>query len=535
MLQQGLGLNAMVGFGAALLYLEVWNFFYPVNHASVAVLGSLVLVLVILLRRTVAGAVLDSIRVTNLPGALLLLFLLATVSWFGLGPLEKQHYDTGLYYLNAIRWAREYPVVPGLANLHTRLGFNQSLFLFVTFLTNVMNLGLARACQVANPIVVFISGWAVLDRLKLNLATPKARRIRLYAILLLCPLFFLATHIWMSAPTSDIAAAVLVLPAAGAFFCCLEEIFDRNRSEASNWLLLLTIVGATVIKLKLSYAVLAAAATGVAAIAIIFTEKGEFYRLWIRMGILAGFFVIPWAVRGVVLSGYPFYPSSFLRFHTDWAVPRNKADSDLKWIYSWAKCPDKPPEDVLGNDAWFGPWIKRQASDPENIFLLWFVVAGSLSMLLSSGIPMTQERRLLTVLLMAPSALALIFWFNTAPDPRYGYGILLLFGVNSFYAGSAALSGLSTIRAGVCTCLFTLAFLLLISTSQWPLINSIEKKFPQGFPKSELEYQTTESGLRVAVANPQAWNSGLVVTPEFNPDLTLRGHGFRDGFRISDQ
>jgi hypothetical protein len=37
-LQQGLGLNAVIGLAAALVFLEVWNFLFPVNHASVCVL-----------------------------------------------------------------------------------------------------------------------------------------------------------------------------------------------------------------------------------------------------------------------------------------------------------------------------------------------------------------------------------------------------------------------------------------------------------------------------------------------------------------
>jgi hypothetical protein len=531
--RQGPGLNAVVGLAASLLFLEVWNFFYPINHASVVVLGALVLAAVVLAWRTGVGVIRDWIRNSGVLVAFSLLVLLFTVSWFGLGPHEHDHYDTGLYYLNAIRWAREYPVVPGLANLHSRLGYNQSLFLFVAFLANVMNLGLGRACQVVNPIFVFICGWAILDRLKLNLTVPKMRRVRLYVIFLLGPLFFLATHMWISAPTSDIAAAVFALPGALAAFYCLEEILDRNAAEARNWFLLLTVVGATLTKLKLSYSVLAGSAITVVAIAFIFIEKREGLRLWMRAAILAVALVIPWAARGVVVSGYPFYPSTFLGFHTDWAVPRMRADLDRDWVYSWAKWPNKLPREVLGNDAWFGPWVGRNAQEPENIFLGFFVIAGLVSALVSLAIPLGREQRLQTVLLMLPPALALIFWFKTAPDPRFGYAILLLFGVNGFYAASAVISGLSKLRAGIYTCLITSVCLLVLFRSQWPLINLYEKKFPQGFPTAELEYQTTDSGLRVGVPKGEkAWNSGLIVTPYFNPDLTMRGPEIRDGFRM---
>ena len=32
--------------------------------------------------------------------------------------------DSGLYYIQFMKWINQYPVVPGLANLHDRLGFN---------------------------------------------------------------------------------------------------------------------------------------------------------------------------------------------------------------------------------------------------------------------------------------------------------------------------------------------------------------------------------------------------------------------------
>jgi hypothetical protein len=531
--RQGPGLNAVVGLAASLLFLEVWNFFYPINHASVAVLGALVLASVLLAWRTGVGVIQEWFRSSSVWLAYSLLVLLFTVSWFGLGPHEHDHYDTGLYYLNAIRWAREYPVVPGLANLHTRLGYNQSLFLFVAFLANVMNLGVGRACQVVNPIFVFVCGWAILDRLKLDLTIPKTTRVKLYVILLLCPLFFLATHMWISAPTSDIAAAAFALPGALAAFYCLEEILDRNAAEARNWFLLLTVVGATLTKLKLSYAVLAGSAITVVAIAFIFIEKRELLRLWIRAAILAVALVIPWAARGVVESGYPFFPSTLIRFHTDWAVPRKLADLDRDWVYSWAKSPKKPPREVLVNDAWFGSWVERNAQEPENIFLFFFVMAGLISALLSLAIPPGREQRLQTVLLMLPPALALIFWFKTAPEPRFGYAIFLLFGVNGFYAASAVISGFSNIGAGIYTCLITSVCLRVLFVSQWPIISFYEKKFPQGFPKAELEYQTTHSGLRVGVPKGEkAWNSGLIVTPYCNPNLTMRGPELRDGFRM---
>jgi len=533
-LRQGQGLNAVVGLAGGLLFFEIWNFFYPVNGVSAVVLSGLILCSAIVFRRSLLEAIRRWFRNRSALVSVQLLILLLTVSLFGLGPSEHGHFDTGLYYLTSIRWAHEYPVVPGLANLHSRLGYNQSLFLFIAFLSSLLHMGLERACQLVNPLFVFISGWAVLDFIRLNLLTDKAKRVRLYVILLLCPLFFLGSHMWISAPTSDIAAVALSLPGALAFFCCLEEIFERDEFEAKNWLFVLVICGCTLAKLKLSYMVLGGIAVGIAALALSFIRPQKFWWFWIWPGLVSMVLVVPWAVRGVVLTGYPFYPLTVIRFRTDWAVPRENAEMERLWIYSWARQPNKLPQSVLQNNDWFLPWVERNAKDPENVFLFLFGAAGLGSGILSFATPMSRERRLTAVLLLAQTSLALIFWFKTAPDPRFGYATLLLFGVNGLYSFASAISGLSTIRASIFTWAITAGSLWRICSNELPLIEHSEKKFPQGFPKPELEYEVTTSGLWIGIPKDQkAWNAGLLVTPYFNPDLVLRGRELRDGFRIN--
>jgi hypothetical protein len=534
-LGQGPGICAVIGLAGTILFLELWNFFYPVSHASVAVLAAVTLSFGFIFRRTLLETVRAWFRNRNMIVPVLLVLLLFTVSLFGLGPSERGHFDTGLYYLNSIRWAHEFRVIPGLANLHSRLGYNQSLFLFVAFLSSVGNLGLARACQLVNPLIVFVCGWAVLDQLRLNLVTAKAMRIRLYAILLLCPLFFLGSHILISAPTADIAAAAFALAGSLAFLCCLEETVDGSAFAARNWLLVVTVCACTLIKLKLSYVVLGGVAMASAAVVLLIFRR-NFVWAWIRVGMLATVLVVPWSARGVVLSGYAFYPSTVIRFRTDWAVPRKVADSERRWIASWARERYKDPADVLGNSAWLTPWVVLHAKDPENILLLVFVSGGLVAVVLSLVVPSNRRHRIVTALLMGQSLLAAVFWFETAPDPRFGYASLLLLYVSGFYAFFSAVLGFTNFRASFVACTVALGSILLIGIPQFRAIENCDKKFPQGFPRAKLRYQTTKSGLLVATpkdGEDQVWNDGLVVAPYCNPNLSLRGRDLRDGFRIN--
>ncbi|EMY77862.1 hypothetical protein LEP1GSC060_2756 [Leptospira weilii serovar Ranarum str. ICFT] len=50
-------------------------------------------------------------------------------------------YDSGLYHIQSIKWIEEYAVVPGLANIHGRFGFNPNVFTIfaLTSLRDIFN------------------------------------------------------------------------------------------------------------------------------------------------------------------------------------------------------------------------------------------------------------------------------------------------------------------------------------------------------------------------------------------------------------
>ncbi len=69
-------------------------------------------------------------------GILFVLFILAVLYSVGGNVLI----NSGLYHLQAIRWIETYPAVPGLANLHSRFGFNSN-WLLLEALFGFSNIG----------------------------------------------------------------------------------------------------------------------------------------------------------------------------------------------------------------------------------------------------------------------------------------------------------------------------------------------------------------------------------------------------------
>ena len=73
-------------------------------------------------------------RTTVLKFAGILFIMLALTSWIALrSMLPPENFDFGLI-INVIRWINSFPIIPGLGNLHGRLAFNQSFFLYAAAL-----------------------------------------------------------------------------------------------------------------------------------------------------------------------------------------------------------------------------------------------------------------------------------------------------------------------------------------------------------------------------------------------------------------
>jgi hypothetical protein len=91
-LGQGPGVCAVVGLAGNVLFVEVWNLFYPINHTSVLVLGIFTLAFALIFWRTLLDTARTWVQHRSALTIVFLLLLLLLVSLFGLGPSEYIHY-----------------------------------------------------------------------------------------------------------------------------------------------------------------------------------------------------------------------------------------------------------------------------------------------------------------------------------------------------------------------------------------------------------------------------------------------------------
>ncbi|MBI4644168.1 MAG: hypothetical protein HY743_10715, partial [Deltaproteobacteria bacterium] len=238
-------------------------------------------------------------------------------------------YDTGLYHAQAIRWIEEYPVIPGLGNLHSRLAFNSAWFLpNALFGFSFLKLG---PFHVLNGFLSLIILATSLNGLS-NLIKRKYYFSNILRAGMALPVIFIFKDQLLS-PTPDIPVALLTC-AVFIYYVQLQEQGD----EAPSRLLALGIVllSTFAITIKLS-------ALPLTLFIVVLTGReiaqGRPVNLFLTSGAVL-LLVLPFFLRNIWLSGYPLYPFPGLDlFSLDWKIPTSATLVEKRAIVEFARDP----------------------------------------------------------------------------------------------------------------------------------------------------------------------------------------------------
>lgn len=360
-----------------------------------------------------------------------------TVAALALGP--DRHYDTGLYHLQSVRWAQAYAVVPGLANVHGRLGTNSSLFLFSALVDSLTIRGdmlrLAAGILLL-PLVlqgVITAHAAVTGRRHLDV-------LRWFQTLMIPVALWKARQFAPSISPDGVVFALCVVISGELLRISSDRKDSKGEGESGasrNYHVFgIVLLAAIVVTVKLSSAVFAFAAAGVAVwqwTKVPSAADGPVpqrrARVWMRsLPLLATALVVAllWTTHGVVLSGYPAYPSTLGSFPVDWRVPPEVLVSDADWIVSWARSPGMPAHDVLGNYQWVPRWLAAAARDRDVIgATLFLAVAGVIRLLRTrTGRQPRNPPAGVGLAFLLPSLISIPAWLVTAPAIRFTIGPL---------------------------------------------------------------------------------------------------------------
>jgi hypothetical protein len=526
-----------VGWASAILFLIIWNFFLSVGGG-----GALAFVICgggvgLITARRDLRCVLEGEHWRPSWGVTGILVLAGLwIANLSLGSLQS--WDSSLYHLQGVKWATQYPVVPGLANLFGALGFNNASFLYAAMLDAGPWSG--RANHLANGLLVLVMllQTIVCAARFISPGASGGRSADLFMLFLLAPVIRLANTHWVASFVTDLPLTLLQLAAAARFYTMLSRKPSETDIDAYDVLVLVILMSAAV-TLKVNAAVFAVIGGPMVVL------------LWLRrrplnapsvprtLGwacIAAASFALVWMSRGIVLSGYPFFPLPVGGMPVDWRVPLDHAQAEYDYIvysalrFSWTRFP---------------AWAKHLFAVPFDVVVpLVLVGMGGIVWLWMSLRSNSDQKSsgLYAWWLALPVVASIVAWLIAAPDPRYVSAMTWSLAALCMTQVFRRLGHKSTVLrrrwVAIATCIGVgpaIIMPLLEPLRQGEPFNPIAAVLASNFngPGSDHGFQPnsgsatvtpyiTESGLIVNVPVERCWDAPLPCTPNPAPNLRLR-------------
>jgi hypothetical protein len=453
-------------------------------------------------------------------------FSLSVVFVLYCSSLQSLTYDEGLYYAQFIRWTQAYPIVPGLANLHDRLGFDSSWHVLAALFDGAL---LTGHNQINGALYLL-----VLLYLLGSLTQPSRKLSRVLKLLLLVLLCMPQVGVYnLIAPAADLVVFYLLCL---ILLLWLEHLETGVRLLDSQDALLTWIVPAYLVTIKLS-------AVPVLLLTMLLCLQALRLRRYRTLGwlvFLQAFLVAGWLIRNVVLTGYLLYPFEGLDlFSYDWKVPAAKVRATREAIEAFGYLRNKASAVQVHTRPDRLRFLFRYNTRPYDLLLILIAP-------LSPLIVWLRRRELppRALTLLAFLWVGLAFWFIQAPDPRFGYGYLVSLAALILALLFVRIPIIQTRRMALVCLLAALAFqggtLVLYRhlkknlLAEGTIIESPRASLVwMPAPYEEPELDSLDSPFRYYVPRrlDLCWGSPLPCADQTRPDVRRRGPSLGDGFR----
>jgi len=238
---------------------------------------------------------------------------------------------------------------------------------------------------------------------------------------------------YVSSPSPDLSVFGLGMLLAWHFLDVLEprrsgaqgtETPQGRAKEDDFTLFSLVLLGSVGVTVKLSLLV-PAALTCFIAIAVWWRRRPLGARLRILCVLLATGLLTQgvWMGRGIVLSGYPLFPSSVAGAPVEWRVPPQVGENLAAIIRAYHRDWNPDMAATLSNWQWLSGWLAKQASRGQRFHALVPLTFALLCLAASvwGWLRRGKERRpaLWQGLFLFPHLGGLLFWFYMGPSTRY--------------------------------------------------------------------------------------------------------------------
>jgi hypothetical protein len=525
---------------------EVLTFFLPLNlWANVIVLligiGS-----GIVLRKSLVDYLQEQLKILKIQNILIvILFFLSLFAICVLSEGYTTHYDDGLYYSTFIKWTQEYKVVPGLAVLHPRLGFNslwhvlQALFGFEFLKAGLFNdlngllyllgwsyslSGILALLKGDNKMSTWLKAFYYIPILALHFGASSQ--------------FLLVNINFISCPTADIPAMILCWI---VFILFLEKAENKQGEQFDIQTILIIILAVFLVNIKLS-----AIPVVMLVIFLVFRELlSKKFIIFFQITGLGMILLLPWLLRNVILSGYLLFPFSALDIlSVDWKVPMKDVMWHEKAVKVWAINPGANFEELAKAPVqeWFANWYENLSF--IHVVILQIIFVATLLFLLYSISQIIRYRASFfnnnsySIILFITCLSGIFLWLNKAPDFRFGYGFTAFYCIWSIVIFLRYfLENWSQQTAWILICFVLYVQLYYYRDIYQPFVQHFFEK-PVAIPvATQVKKQPLSDGNYIIIPTDgeSCYCSDLPCAPqaEFNArKFVWRGKTLQDGFKM---
>ena len=441
-----------------------------------------------------------------------------------LGPPTKV-YDTGLYHLQAIKWIEEYSVIPGLANLHGRFGFNPNIFtlfactsLYDVFKQEIFSVNLTiysiLVVHFTNKIYHMFKRDGVSNQLLFN-------------IIIFVNIIFTSTYLHSPSPNFILGVIPFFILASASKPSSLPdaEIFKNYLPILILCAYVVTVKLATIPLLLLAFL-----------IAVRFKSECR-KSLWLLP--LLVLIILPWLIRNIILTGWLLYPlPSVDLFNFDWKVPLSSVVREKAWVTGYARNPgdaDLLARAQMNFPDWFPLWWHKLGIENKILFVA-SLAAPALALAAVGAKKIKIDYFVLAVI--ATSFFGVLFWFTMAPAVTFGKPFLVAAAISPLLYLKSDLSNhwkpgckLASFFYAVIIILF--AFNARNISTRFNIMQALYAPIVITKP-SNLDFRTYDtSGLTVYVptVDDRCYDHQIPCTPYPDDTLLLRDNTLQSGFR----
>ncbi len=325
--------------------------------------------------------------------------------------VPPQFPDIYYYHIQNILWNEEYHVVPGLANIEERFGFNSNLFLLCsTFglrpLFGEFVYGINALCMTFMMIYII----------------SQANRQQIFLTVLFIAVFIpffmeYKTHIGCS--SADLLPNLLIV------YLLFTLLVDPQNLKKKSILFWLIPVFCITLKVSMVFICL------LSLYLLILFIKEKNYKVAIFICIAGLIVVTPWLVRNVIISGYLIHPYASLDlFSFDWKLPVEYSIESKRYIESFAISYDamyNSSEYIL--DMPLAVKVQKWVGErhPLDICIAASGLISPLLMLIAFLKDKNTIKKNITLMLVWTIGLmGFIFWLVMAPAVRFGYSFIAI-------------------------------------------------------------------------------------------------------------